>query len=300
MARGITESDVHATADALVALGERPTVERIRAHLGTGSPNTVVRWLETWWAKLGERLTAQQIRLELPNAPAELATLASQWWEHALAAAQRHADAKLAQQRADLAALEDDLGNREAAWQAQIHQHSAAADQARQSLVVAEQRLADLQRLCDQQLAQIADLTTQREDLRGRYNQVEQEFGTLQGRYSEREAVIAAERNRQADYVRAIEDRAHAEVDRARQETQALLKQLTSAQRERQTFERQARQQEDAARQALTEALREAAVERARADTLAAELQRMTASGRPTSRQKSVAPSTRKPRRATR
>ena len=36
MARGITEHDVHTAADALVAAGERPTVDRIRAHLGTG------------------------------------------------------------------------------------------------------------------------------------------------------------------------------------------------------------------------------------------------------------------------
>ncbi|MCC8469305.1 DNA-binding protein, partial [Xanthomonas phaseoli] len=36
MARGITESDVHCAADALVADGKRPTVERIRAYLGTG------------------------------------------------------------------------------------------------------------------------------------------------------------------------------------------------------------------------------------------------------------------------
>ena len=42
MARGITEEDVHSAADALVCAGERPTVERIRAHLGTGSPNTVI------------------------------------------------------------------------------------------------------------------------------------------------------------------------------------------------------------------------------------------------------------------
>lgn len=38
MARGITEQDVHTAADDIVTLGERPTVERIRAHLGTGSP----------------------------------------------------------------------------------------------------------------------------------------------------------------------------------------------------------------------------------------------------------------------
>lgn len=128
---------------------------------------------------------------------------------------------------------------------------------------------------------------------------MEQELGALQGRYSEREAVITIERNRQADHVRAIEDRAHAEIDRARQEAQALLKQLTSAQRERQTFEQHARQHEESTRQALAEALREAAVERARADTLAAELQR-TVSARPTSRQKSAAPAARKPRRAAR
>lgn len=46
MAKGISELDVHNAADDLVALGERPTVERIRSHLGTGSPNTVTRWLE--------------------------------------------------------------------------------------------------------------------------------------------------------------------------------------------------------------------------------------------------------------
>nr|WP_230598420.1 DNA-binding protein [Xanthomonas albilineans] len=31
--------------------------KRIRAHLGTGSPNTVVRWLDTWRQGLGSRLT---------------------------------------------------------------------------------------------------------------------------------------------------------------------------------------------------------------------------------------------------
>ena len=34
MARGITESDVHTAADAIVNAGERPTVERIRAQVG--------------------------------------------------------------------------------------------------------------------------------------------------------------------------------------------------------------------------------------------------------------------------
>jgi len=47
MDRGITETDVHTATDVLVAASDRPTVERVRAHLGTGSPSTVTRWLET-------------------------------------------------------------------------------------------------------------------------------------------------------------------------------------------------------------------------------------------------------------
>ncbi|MFT3762282.1 MAG: DNA-binding protein [Pseudoxanthomonas sp.] len=58
----IIEFDVHTAADEIVGTGERPTVERIRAHLGTGSPNTVTRWLDSWWRLLGTRLTAQQVR----------------------------------------------------------------------------------------------------------------------------------------------------------------------------------------------------------------------------------------------
>ena len=80
MARGITESDVHTAADEIVGAGERPTVERIRAHLGTGSPNTVTRWLETWWQGLGQRLHAQQARLAVPAAPDAVAALAAEWW----------------------------------------------------------------------------------------------------------------------------------------------------------------------------------------------------------------------------
>ncbi len=58
MAKGITQDQVDTAADALVTSGERPTVERIRAFLGTGSPNTVTRMLEGWWQSLGRRLTA--------------------------------------------------------------------------------------------------------------------------------------------------------------------------------------------------------------------------------------------------
>lgn len=48
MARGITQDQVNRAADAIMAAGENPTVEKVRAELGTGSPNTVTRMLDTW------------------------------------------------------------------------------------------------------------------------------------------------------------------------------------------------------------------------------------------------------------
>src|ERR1043165_3476211 len=55
--RGIQEEDVFKAADALLAEGLRPTIERVRMKIGRGSPNTVSPMLERWFASLGQRLT---------------------------------------------------------------------------------------------------------------------------------------------------------------------------------------------------------------------------------------------------
>jgi len=39
--KGVQQDDVSRSADAILAAGNGPTVERVRAHLVTGSPNTV-------------------------------------------------------------------------------------------------------------------------------------------------------------------------------------------------------------------------------------------------------------------
>ena len=53
MARGITENDVWMACDALLLAGARPTIERVRQHIGSGSPNTVSPYLDTWFKGLG-------------------------------------------------------------------------------------------------------------------------------------------------------------------------------------------------------------------------------------------------------
>ncbi|WP_330970412.1 DNA-binding protein, partial [Lysobacter sp. A3-1-A15] len=73
MARGITQDDVDRAANALLLAGERPTIERVRQFLGTGSPNTVTRLLENWWQGLGTRLQVRQQKVELPDAPPAVA-----------------------------------------------------------------------------------------------------------------------------------------------------------------------------------------------------------------------------------
>lgn len=54
--RGVQREEVWAAADALIAAGERPTIERVRLKIGRGSPNTVSPMLESWFATLAPRL----------------------------------------------------------------------------------------------------------------------------------------------------------------------------------------------------------------------------------------------------
>lgn len=67
MARpGITYDEVIAAIDAILASSEEPTIQRIREHLGTGSPNTIHRHLVAWRAS---RPVEQR---KAPELPAEL------------------------------------------------------------------------------------------------------------------------------------------------------------------------------------------------------------------------------------
>lgn len=57
MRTGVTIQDVTRAADQLLTAGERPTVEAVRALLGTGAPATVNRLLKDYYQALGGRLT---------------------------------------------------------------------------------------------------------------------------------------------------------------------------------------------------------------------------------------------------
>lgn len=266
MARGITEAQVHAAADALVAAGERPTVERIRAHLGSGSPNTVTRLLEGWWAGLGPRL-AKQSRIAL-EAPDVVQRLVGDLWEEAIAAGREHAEAALVGERDGLEQARIALAAQQAQDAASIAAASQAREAADQARAVAEARLAEAQRRADQLEAQLADVTAQRAALSASVERLEQDRAELTARLQAERTTTAQEREAQAAHVRAVEDRAHNEVDRARQETQELREQLRAIASERGREQVGAREALQQAQRELVRTQRELATLTGRAEAL--------------------------------
>ena len=106
MARGITQDQVNTAADALLGAGENPTVEKVRAALGTGSPNTVTRMLDTWRSGLAERLHKA---LQLPDLPSEAGQAMTTLCQLAVGHAEGLLQVQLATERAALAANETRL-----------------------------------------------------------------------------------------------------------------------------------------------------------------------------------------------
>ncbi|OUM00103.1 hypothetical protein A8M77_23260 [Variovorax sp. JS1663] len=137
--------DVLAAADALVAQGVKPTIERVRQHLGGGSPNTVSPMLDVWFERLPARLMG---RPREPDEAEKVPLVLMQLWE----AARREADQvqiqkseavrrQLELERAAIAQKEADLLQRERAFeQARVALDEALAS-SRQAVAAMEAQM---------------------------------------------------------------------------------------------------------------------------------------------------------------
>ncbi|MFY2764881.1 DNA-binding protein [Arenimonas sp. MALMAid1274] len=277
MARGITQEQVNGAIEQLLLSGERPTIERVRAALGTGSPNTLTRMLDVWWQGLGSRLTAQRRSAAVPEAPAAVIEAASALWEAALAAGQAYAEAAVAPERA---ALADVLTKAEAAMasdraaRASLETHLAKAKGEAEAhyaaLVMSDQRNSDLQRQVASQQAEIQALSLRIDATLARHHSVMQQAETER-------AAAATEREALQAHLRQAEDRAYAEVDRIRQELKVSKAQLAAQTREQATAlarVEEARRVADLARQS---AERESAAAQARMEELERQFTRLRA-----------------------
>jgi hypothetical protein len=232
MSRGITESDVFTAADSLMLAGERPTVDRIRAVLGSGSPNTVIRHLDAWWAHAGKRLAATAHRMALPEAPEHVAALAASFWTEALTAARTESESALAGQRADLAQAHAALDAARELDERLRMEQAAELARGREELVSLALQLAVL---TDQRLGWEAERERLLLELQRAASAGEDDRRALgDARTSLAQAQQRAEEERQASaiYTRSVEDRAHQAVDEVRQELKMLKQSLSAVTRE--------------------------------------------------------------------
>jgi len=265
MAVGVPETEVFAAADSVLARGERPTVERVRLELGRGSPARVGGLLDIWWARLAERLSGQT---RLPALPAEVSQAFVQVWQQAIQLASGVAELSLSEQRQVVAAERErvaeveDQARRESAT---FRQRAAEAAHARQA---AETRLADLELLLEQRQQQIEDLVQQRATLVSERDHVQQQALHLQEQLQNAQIKAEREREAQETYARGVEERAHREVDRAREVNKGFVMQLKNLNRQVDLLQRRI----ESNSLDLSNAHQRAAAQQARGDTLEKQL----------------------------
>ncbi len=258
MARsGVTQNQVNRAADALLQAGERPTIERIRAALGTGSQGTLMRLLDSWWSDVGQRLSAQDAKLALPSAPPSVVEAASVLWTTALAQAQTLADKSLAGANAELASRTQALTNREMEVGAALALAQQATSEALQARTLAESRLADIERLTMQQAAQVLDLQSQRDRLVDERDSALRRLASVGEQLTEQAAAALADRQSLESQQRVHEERWAKDIDRARQEAAKLHSRLTRVEHDAGIAAREAIAQQDILRAALRTAERE-------------------------------------------
>jgi len=218
MANGVPEHAVWTAADAVLARGERPTVERVRTELGRGSPARVGQLLEQWWEQLAQRLKGHAL---LPELPGEVAQAFAEAWRLALTHADTVANAALTEQQNSVFAEQTSLIQERKLWEIALGEARTDLAEGAAKLAQAELQLAERQGLIDQLTAAVADGRRQRDHLQGLLERRQEEHEALRTEYAAAQA-----------YIRAVEDRAHQQVDQARQEAKALGQQQERMRRE--------------------------------------------------------------------
>lgn len=272
MARGITELDVHQAADELLGTGDRPTVEKVRARLGTGSPNTVTRWLDTWWKALGARLHDQAAITALPGVPEQVASLAQRCWREALAASADYANSQVATERRALEHERQTLADERSIYENHAIELQRAANDAALAQSRAEAGQAELRDQLARATSVADDFLQQRDAIAKRATRVEEQLASAQRALAATREAADKERVELNDHIRAVEDRAYREIDLLRQQLAASDRERAAADKRHAKESAAQRDALQTARQAVTVATAEAKLQAAMADAAAQQL----------------------------
>ena len=268
---GIQELDVWNAADALLLQGERPTIERVRAKLGRGSPNTVSPYLDAWFASLGARIKDPGAFSAPSQIPDPVSQAAQHFWQAALACARSEAEERVREREAALQAEGRDLAERERALQARDEVLQDAAKEAAARAHGAEERAERLQRDLGARNAAIAQLTTnlaaERASREGFERQLTSERQTYdaeraaadqrwteQGRRLMLEVNQAREAAKQVqEKLAKLEEQVAEQAQRSRAEQSAAAQELALAREASERWQGEARQQRVSAERLQTE-----------------------------------------------
>lgn len=233
LTRGIQYEDVARAADALLHEGIRPTIERIRLHIGRGSPNTVSPMLEQWFSGLGKRLggvESAQNRSSMPGQGAEMPDavlqMAQALWQKAVSEAQLQSELACSHERERLEAEAQ-----------RLHEAQMQLDAREMALNERLNALENALQSCQQQLAGSLHTLTVRDaetaTVRSALEQARQQSDGLQHSIHTLQEQLLQERTALEKRHHAAQQRWLVEVDRARQEMRksALHAEQTALQR---------------------------------------------------------------------
>lgn len=269
MAVGVPEHEVFAAADRVLARGERPTLERVRAELGRGSPARVGQLLEQWWDRLAKRLAGET---QLPELPPAVAEAFKSVWVSATEHGTELAQAAVADTAAQLARERDQVVADRDGWQAAVAAAQAAEREARQAAAALETRLRDQQLLFEQQTAALSEAQRQQDALQARLAALEPALEASHQALTAQAEQARQERVELQQHMRAVEDRAHADVDQARQEAKALRQRVQQLERATSEASRTQAHALGQARSDVAAAQQDAAAQRARAEALTTQI----------------------------
>ncbi|TAL63695.1 MAG: DNA-binding protein [Burkholderiaceae bacterium] len=288
MPRGITQDQVNQAADAILGAGENPTVEKIRAALGTGSPNTVTRMLDAWRSQLGERLRELS---SLPDLPPPVGHAMLALWQLATEHATQAIAGRFTEQRAALQAERSTLEAERHQWAARVEAAEAEQAQAQTAKDLADQACAALTAQLQDSTALRVELAQQRDRLQVQCDQLLTDLKTLRVQLTDQQQAAEAHRTRQEEHVRNVENRAHQEIDRLRQDAKQWQQRHEEALRSLRDAETAFQRDQQSLRDQLRSAEREIAVHVGQVAALEKALSRQAAA-----KPKKKSPSSRAPR----
>lgn len=228
--RGIQRQDVWDAADAVLLQGDKPTIERVRQYLGSGSPNTVGPHLDQWFRQLGKRISEPGAFATTHNVPDPVLQVAQHFWETALTQTRSDFDERLHEGlKASARAVEVEKERAELAV--------AAADEATARAARLESALNEMGSLLNQSREDLAAQRARLDEARGAWmlanNQLKEENESKAKEIADikQQLLSAVDRADAADRRVALElDRERTHRARAERQAEALQKSLEAAQ----------------------------------------------------------------------